>query len=204
MYSFVFILDVNFLRESDGEVVSLVLFLEYGPSLILIAYLSSFIFKSSSRGQTVIFLVVYLGSFLLSVTSFVLRLVESTREAHDDIVSWIFRLFPFYNFTVSFIHMGNVGLYKIFYKWEEIPDYFDAKITLYEIIFLAATIFLMILILLLIENWIKFVAFIRKNKDTSDSDYKRAPYEIREMVKKDLEEKNTQREFNSNQVFILK
>jgi hypothetical protein len=100
--------------------------------------------------------------------------------------------------------MGNAGLYTNLYKWNDIPDYFDAKITLYEIIFLAVTIFLMILILLLIENWIKFVGLIKKNKGKSDSDYKQAPAEIRKMVKKDFKKKNKQKEINSNQVIIQK
>ena len=199
MYSFIFILDVNFLRESDGEVVSLVLFLEYGPSIILIAYLCSFLFDNGSKGQMVVFLGVYLGSFIFSVTSFVLRLVSSTREAHDDIVSWIFRLFPFYDFTVSFIHMGNVSLYNIFYKWNEVPDYFDAKIALYEIIFLAVTIFLMMLLLVWVENWIQFLGLLKKKNVKSHQDYKLADPVIRNMVKKDLEEKNGQTNIDNDQ-----
>jgi hypothetical protein len=100
--------------------------------------------------------------------------------------------------------MGNAGLYTNIYRWNEIPEYFDAKITLYEIIFLAVTIFLMVLVLLLIENWIKFVELIKKNKGKSDSDYKHAPAEIRKKVKKDLKRKNKRKEMNSNQVIILK
>ena len=182
MYCFIFILDVNFLLESDGEVVSLILFLEYGPSLILIAYLFSFAFQSPSRGQTVIFLFVYLGSFVFSITSFVLRLVSSTREIHDDVLVWILRFFPFYDFTVSFIHMGNVNLYKIFYKWEETPDFFDEKIALYEIIFLICTIMIMILLLIWIENWLKFLGLFMGKKNYDELDEKTAPKEVQDDI----------------------
>ena len=192
MYSFIFILNVDFLRESDGEVVSLILFLEYGPSLILLAYLFSFAFNNGSKGQMFVFLFVYLGSFVFSVTSFVLRLISSTREAHDDYVAWFFRFLPFYDFTVAFIHMGNISLYKIFYKWESTPDYFDSEIALFEIIFLLATIILMLLILIWIENWLQFLGMFKKTKNFDPNDYTQAPTTIREMVKQDLEDKKNQ------------
>lgn len=182
MYSFIFILDVNFLRENDGPETSLILFLGYGPSLIFIAYLFSFLFKSGSKGQMFVFLITYLGSFSFSIASFVLRLVNSTRDAHDDVIVWIFRFFPFYDFTASFIHMGNIGLYTIFYKWDEMPKYLDTKIALIEIIFLFATFLILTLLLIWIENWIQFMGLFANNKSKS-MDPEKAPKEIREDIK---------------------
>jgi hypothetical protein len=190
-------MDVNFLRENDGEWAALILFLEYGPSLILIAYLFSFVFTNGSKGQMFVFLFVYLGSFVFSVASFVLRLIGSTREVHDDGIVWIFRFLPFYDFTVSFIHMGNVSLYKIFYKWDEIPKYFDQKVVLMEMIFLLCTILIMLLILIWIENWLGFLRLFQKSKENEEeNDYKNAPEEIR----KDIEMRIKNNEFGFQEV----
>ena len=200
MYSFIFIMNVNFLRESSGEWVSLILFIEYGPSLILIAYLFSFAFDNGSKGQMFVFLIVYLGSFVFSVASFVLRLIGSTREIHDDAIVWIFRLLPFYDFTVSFIHMGNVSLYKIFYKWEEIPGYFSTSVVFYELIFLACTILVMMLILIWIENWLGFLRLFQDEQEYSkDDDFRNAPLEIRE----DIEMRIKNNEFGNQEVILL-
>jgi hypothetical protein len=191
-------MNVNFLREGDGEWASLILFIEYGPSLILIAYLFSFAFDNGSKGQMFVFLVVYLGSFVFSVTSFALRLISSTRDAHDDIIAWIFRFLPFYDFTVSFIHMGNVSLYKIFYKWEETPGYFSEQVILYELIFLLCTIMMMLLILIWVENWLGFLRMFQKKQEKGDKeeDYKNAPKEIRE----DIEMRIKNNEFGAQEV----
>lgn len=182
MYAFIFILDVNFLRENDGPVASLILFIEYGPSLILLAYLFSFMFSSGSKGQMIVFLFVYLGSFAFSIASFVLRLVSSTRDVHDNGLVWVFRLLPFYDFTVSFIHMGNTSLYQIFYKWDSMPDYLTSEIALIEIIFLICTFLMMSLLLVWIENWIKFAGLFKKNKEMVQTDQKSIPKEVREHM----------------------
>lgn len=164
MYAFIFILNVEFLRERNGEVASLLLFLLYGFDLLIIAYVFSFAFKSTSKGQTFMFLFIYLGSFVTSILTFVLRLVESTRSVHDDVLVWILRFLPFYDFTVSFINMGNAGLYRIFYLWNDDPDYLDERIALYEIIFLIISFFLLLFILALIEISVPLKAFFVKKK----------------------------------------
>ena len=190
MYCFIFILDVNFLRLKDGEVASFILFMEYGPPLILLAYIFSFVFKGPSKGQIFIFLFVYLGSFIFSIASFVLKLVTSSRSYHDDYIVWIFRLFPFYNFTVSFLNMGNIGLFKIFYKWDVEPDYLEFKVTLYEIIFLLVNFVVLVLILVWIENWMGFVQMFKKSKKKNLEDFSDAPKEVREDIELKIKNEN--------------
>ena len=194
MYAFVFILNVDFLRERKGEVTSFILFLLYGFDLILLAYVFSFAFTSSSKGQIFMFLFIYLGSFVTSILTFVLKLVESTRKTHDDILVWILRFLPFYDFTVSFINMGNAGLYKLFYKWTDDPDYLDKRIASYEIIFLVICFFYLLIILMLIEISVPIKAFFIRKRGRK----------LTKEIKKDMEEKKMMGDFGYKEEILKK
>ena len=183
MFTFIFIVDVEFLREKDGELTSFLLFMSYGPSLLVMTYIFSFYFKSETKGQTFIFLFVFFGSFLLSIASFVLRLVKSTRDVFNDHLVWIFRLFPFYNFTVSFINMGNTNLFKIFFKWDSEPDYLTTKVCLIELVMLWVLFIVMLLLLILIENWMNVKKLFKKKKTRqSENNFADASKEIRQDI----------------------
>lgn len=53
----------------------------------------SFLFKSASSAQTMVLFVNFVTGLALMVVSFVLNLVESTRDVNAKL-KWVYRLFP--------------------------------------------------------------------------------------------------------------
>lgn len=56
-------------------------------------YNDSFLFKSASSAQTMVLFVNFVTGLALMVVSFVLNLVESTRDVNAKL-KWVYRLFP--------------------------------------------------------------------------------------------------------------
>lgn len=54
---------------------------------------NSFLFKSASSAQTMVLFVNFVTGLALMVVSFVLNLVESTRDVNAKL-KWVYRLFP--------------------------------------------------------------------------------------------------------------
>lgn len=53
----------------------------------------SFVFKSASSAQNMVLFVNFVTGLALMVTSFVLNLVESTKDVNAKL-KWVYRLFP--------------------------------------------------------------------------------------------------------------
>lgn len=77
----------------DGGIACAVLFLLFGPAVAGFTYISSFLFKSHSTAQNIILFQNFVTGLCLMITSFVLSLIDSTKEINMKL-KWIYRLFP--------------------------------------------------------------------------------------------------------------
>ncbi|CAM9688711.1 unnamed protein product, partial [Hapterophycus canaliculatus] len=78
-------------NEAAGATI--LLFLLYGPAVAPFTYCISFFFDSASSAQNMVLFINFVTGLALMVTSFVLNLVESTRDVNAQL-KWIYRLFP--------------------------------------------------------------------------------------------------------------
>lgn len=63
------------------------------PFVCIALVWKSFVFKSASSAQNMVLFVNFVTGLALMVTSFVLNLVESTRDVNAKL-KWVYRLFP--------------------------------------------------------------------------------------------------------------
>ncbi|CAM9424100.1 unnamed protein product, partial [Ectocarpus fasciculatus] len=85
--------DVESYTTNESAGATALLFLLYGPAVAPFTYCISFFFKSASSAQNMVLFINFVTGLALMVTSFVLNLVESTRDINASL-KWIYRLFP--------------------------------------------------------------------------------------------------------------
>ncbi|CBJ29591.1 conserved unknown protein [Ectocarpus siliculosus] len=85
--------DIESYTTNESASATALLFLLYGPAVAPFTYCISFFFKSASSAQNMVLFINFVTGLALMVTSFVLNLVESTRDINASL-KWIYRLFP--------------------------------------------------------------------------------------------------------------
>ncbi|CAM9396747.1 unnamed protein product [Discosporangium mesarthrocarpum] len=85
--------NVESYTKGEAGVATVLLFLLYGAAVAPFTYCLSFLFKSHSSAQNVVLFLNFVTGLALMVTSFVLNLIESTRNANRHL-KWLYRLFP--------------------------------------------------------------------------------------------------------------
>ncbi|CAM9094590.1 unnamed protein product, partial [Laminaria digitata] len=85
--------DVPSYTMNEGAVATFLLFLLYGPAVAPFTYCISFLFKSASSAQNMVLFINFVTGLALMVTSFVLNLVDSTKDVNAKL-KWVYRLFP--------------------------------------------------------------------------------------------------------------
>lgn len=128
--------DVDVYLNSKAFPATLLMFIFFGPCLITFTYLFSFLFKSPSKAQFVIFLLNYFGGAILLIASFILRIIENTRWAQTNVVEFILRLFPIYDLAFGLFSMANSVLWRMFFKLDYEPGPWDRYCALWSVVYL--------------------------------------------------------------------
>ena len=153
-----------------------ILYLLYGPAMILMTYVLSFLFSSESGAQNFIILLNFLLGALGSTVILLLRVQENIRSV-AKVIQYILSLLPSFcfNFGYSMIlnkYMIMMGEYDDWYTKED--DFILKKFNLLlsSILYLAAEIVVYALILVIIESFSYFSLSVFDNRlpsNTNDS-----------------------------------
>ena len=90
---FFLIFGIEAYTKGESLTATCLLFLLYGPAVAAQTYCLSYLFKSHSSAQNVILILNFVAGLGLMITSFVLDVIESTRET-NKILKQFFRLLP--------------------------------------------------------------------------------------------------------------
>jgi ATP-binding cassette, subfamily A (ABC1), member 3 len=112
---------INAFTEDDryGMVWSLIVV--FGPSIMTFTYLTSFMFSSAESAQIATFVVNFLAGFILTILSFALRAIKSTRATTLYFPELFLRLFPTFDFTWGLFQMSNAQIWQILYELPSKP-----------------------------------------------------------------------------------
>lgn len=146
-----FAYDVSILINGSGLSATLCLFLLYGPALILFTYLCSFGFKSPAKAQFAMFLLNYLCGSILTMISFVLRLLKSTKNIQINFIEYILRFLPIYDLSFGLFSMCNGVIWQITYNLPEKPGVWSKYAALPSVVYLICISILYFSIILFIE-----------------------------------------------------
>lgn len=129
--------DVDVYINKDGLLATILMFFFFAPCLITFTYLFSFLFKSPSKAQFVVFLLNYFGGAILLVASFILRLIEDTRNVQVNFVEFVLRLFPVYDISFGLFSMANATIWQIIFKMPKPPTAWNRYCALWSVIYMA-------------------------------------------------------------------
>jgi ATP-binding cassette subfamily A (ABC1) protein 3 len=146
-----YIYDVTIFVNSTGLPMTITIFFLFGLSLMNFTYLLSFAFKSPSKAQFIIFLLNYLGGSILMVLSFILRLLQSTRNVQVYFIEFVLRLLPIYSISFGLFSTANAQIWQIVFQLPSLPGPWNRYCALWSIIYLILTAIVYFLIILLIE-----------------------------------------------------
>eukprot|EP00919_Chromeraceae_sp_WS-2016_P045866 GHVR01109062.1.p1 GENE.GHVR01109062.1~~GHVR01109062.1.p1 ORF type:complete len:1632 (+),score=425.06 GHVR01109062.1:892-5787(+) len=148
-----FIFNVSTLIGPDHIGGTVCLLVVHGFSVSALTYCLQFLFSNHTTAQNLLLMFYILTGSVLMVGSFVLQLIGTeTLALHDDILIWIFYLFP--NFALA-RGLGNIVLLKQPFVWKgDFPMWYDVRVTGYAMIFMAAEAVVFFLLTLLIEYFI--------------------------------------------------
>jgi len=133
-------------------VVWLLMFL-YGPAMILSTYCISFLFKSPSSAQVFTFVYNYMTGFVLMMIVYILRLVDSTRDAMFYGIEYVLRCLPAFDFSFGLFSLPNDTVWFALFKLDKVPGPWGWYGALKEIIGLIAITLISIACIYLFENF---------------------------------------------------
>ncbi len=107
--------------DSENIGATMVLFLLYGVSAIAAAYCISFLFNNHSSAQTIVMLGNFLCGFVLVITMYILKQIDSTKSAADVLV-FIFRVIPAYCLGEGILALASAPSYRTL---NEVINVFD-------------------------------------------------------------------------------
>lgn len=154
-YVLVLIFDVRAILDDTKHGMFVICLFVYGLSFIPFIYVFSFCFKKPAKGQVLIFILVFFTSLFFTITTFVLKLIESTRSA-AKVIQFFFRIFPFYCFHAAILLMSNRNIFRLREGLLYEPSAFSFDVAMWELIFMIIIAIVSWLLLVLIENWYRF------------------------------------------------
>eukprot|EP00931_Biecheleriopsis_adriatica_P003540 TRINITY_DN105341_c0_g1_i1.p1 TRINITY_DN105341_c0_g1~~TRINITY_DN105341_c0_g1_i1.p1 ORF type:complete len:884 (+),score=199.22 TRINITY_DN105341_c0_g1_i1:354-2654(+) len=90
---FLWLFDIDAFIKNGALWASFVTFLGYGLAIGPFSYMLSFLFAKHTTAQVISLVINFLTGLLLMLTSYILNLIDSTKEVNDSLM-WIYRLFP--------------------------------------------------------------------------------------------------------------
>lgn len=113
--------DVKIFIDSDHIYPSIALALLFGPCFISFTYLTSFMFKSPSSAQVFTFVFSVFTGFILMLASQILRIIPSTRSVQLNVLEYIFRLFPMFNYCFGMFSMSSAIFWQFVFELSAPP-----------------------------------------------------------------------------------
>ena len=162
-YVLCFAFQISNWTEGESAGMTLLLILFNGWAVIPFVYLVSFMFKSPSKGQIFVFLISFFFGTVAVIIAFVLRVIESSRDAAVDYVDYFLRLMPFFSFSFGMFNMASKDTYAIIFRWLETPSVFSKQISLMDLIFLIIMGIVFFIGIFIIEYAFKLTKFKTKN-----------------------------------------
>jgi len=90
---FLWLFGIDAFVDNGAFWASFVVFAGYGFAIAPFSYLLSFLFAKHTSAQILSLVVNFLTGLLLMLTSYILNLIESTKDVNESLM-WIYRLFP--------------------------------------------------------------------------------------------------------------
>ena len=84
--------------EDGNEEFMWYLFISYGLTILSFSYFMTFLFSKAGVAQSTMFLLSFIGGFVLVTACFLLTQVPVTREFGKNL-RWVFRILPPFCFT---------------------------------------------------------------------------------------------------------
>ena len=141
-----------------------ILYLEYGPAMVSLTYLFSFIFKSEDKGQTMVLLINLVIGALGGSAVIIMRLKDDLIKYAEPII-YLFRIIPSFCFCYGFnelmrrnelmrIDLRKEGLFASRFTKFKAKDVLKLKYMGYDCIYLAVESIVYLLILVFLENYL--------------------------------------------------
>ena len=150
------------------------LLVTFGASNTSFTYLLSFYFKSPSSAQIFVFVTNFMFGIVFMMGSFILRLIEKTRNTHYKSTEYLLRLIPIFNFSYGLLNIAYANITKLLFKLNKIPDPWSWHGSLKELIASVIMFFVYSVLIFVVEYWtdIKNCGCFRRRKSRSLSNIK--------------------------------
>jgi len=147
-----FIYNIETYLHGQKLVMTLLLLGNFGLSMIIFTYLTSFLFKTPSSAQISTFVINFVFGFVLTMGSFSLRMIESTRSFSLNGLEFLFRLLPMFDLSFGLMNMAYDNLYYLTFSLSEIPTPFSRYGAIFELVFIVVTPVIYFLIIIILEK----------------------------------------------------
>ena len=161
-----------------------ILYIFYGPSMILFTYLFSFVFKNESNAQNSVILINFIFGALFGTVVLIMRVFKETIK-YAKILEKIFRIFPSFcfcyglNLLLNFdnivladyeIYKENNDIYESYYDYYYNQKILSLKFVGLDIFFMSIEIIFYLFLLILCENNVNlFGIFQKKNENDNNN-----------------------------------
>ncbi|CAD8078681.1 unnamed protein product [Paramecium primaurelia] len=142
--------DITAMIEEENYGFSWLIFFLYGWSMIPFCYLFSFLFRQQGNAMLLSFFLHLVVGSIISLVVYILRLIKSTRDI-AKILQWIFRFIPSFSFAYGIVNSCSKATYKVLEGWTETKSTYDIEVAGADLIFLAFTGVLYIILVFIIE-----------------------------------------------------
>ncbi|KAL4429303.1 hypothetical protein ABPG74_002289 [Tetrahymena malaccensis] len=143
---------VNSLTDSSVFSAFYLIFILYGPAIILFTYVFSFLVKNYGNGQLFSFFMHIFFGCVLSITIMILRLIYSMDNKGIEALAWILRFMPSFCFSFSILNLTSRALYALSTTDGKMLDPFDLKIAGGDLLAMCLQIVIFGLLLVIIEK----------------------------------------------------
>ena len=184
----IYIYDIEFFTERDHSTVIFALFILYGIAIVLFVYTMSFFFKDPAKGQIILFLLSAFFSTFVVILSYILRMIDSTRNFAMNFLEYVLLLMPQFAFGFGLLHLPNINLYLFYFKWDRRHKAFSGEVSGKSIIYLIVVIFILIIIIVMMELSYKIYPYFHKKSDEKDA--KKLEKQLEEKQKGDILKQN--------------
>jgi len=98
--------NVEVMLEHGNEEFMWYLFISYGLAIISFSYFMSLLFSKAGVAQSTLFLLSFIGGYVLNLTCFILEQIPATSALGEN-ARWVFRFLPPFCFTNGLMSMNS-------------------------------------------------------------------------------------------------
>lgn len=151
-YIAVIAFDIRAFIDGDSTFASILLLILFGPALVTFTYLTSFMFTGPSGAQIFTFIFSLFTGFILTLCTFILRVIESTRNVSLNGLEYVFRIFPLFNVCFGLYTQSAGRFWEILFKLDAKPAVWSSYGVTKEVIYLIVTSIVFFVLIFVIEN----------------------------------------------------